>query len=395
MTRTTTAAGVLAGLAALAVACSSKDGASNTHGSAASSGASVAGTGGSISAGRGGSGATNTTGGSAGTATDAGGTSGTPTGGSGNADQGGTTGGVSGAAGAPTPSGGRGNGTAGTSGGTMPLGGRNNSAGSGGANAGSGSDPGGATGDAGASGCSPSDEFEGDALDACWLTLNGTAAMPLIQIAETGGALRLSAHGSQNGVWYGGATKSLVYQLVSQPRFTLTTAAHPRKVTAPDSLPTKDLHVGGLMVRNPSSSGGNTENYVFLMVGHSENNNGVVHQGVEFKTTVNGCSDWAEPDWGNGADEPDAELRICRLGAEFRMYKRVPGAGTWTVAEPPSGCAGNNVSAGVLSRTDLPDTVQVGLALNFNAPSDLDVSFDFIRFRELPPSATADDCTSD
>lgn len=319
--------------------------------------------------------------------------SGNAQGGSGNVSQAGT--GDTGSGGAPRGGGGGDANQGGTGADSSGTGGGSGGAGraSGGAGIG-GTDAGGAAGDPGTGACSPNDEFEGTSLDACWLTLNGTTAMPLIAIAEKDGALHLSANGNQNGVWYQGATKSLVYQLVSAPRFTLTTTAHPRKFTDNESLPTKDLHVGGLMVRNPSSAGGNTEDYVFIMVGHSENNNGTVHQGVEFKTTVNGCSDWAEPDWGASHDAPDAELRICRLGAEFRMYKRVPGDATWTAAPPPSGCDGNDVSDGVLSRSDLPDTVQVGLALNFNAPSDLEVAFDSIHFVELPADATADACAN-
>ena len=178
--------------------------------------------------------------------------------------------------------------------------------------------------------------------------------------------------------------------------FKLTTTAHPRKATAATMLPTKDLHVGGLMVRNPSSNGGNTENYLFLMVGHSEQNNGTVHQGTEFKTTVNGCSDFNEPDWGAGAMSPDAQLRICRIGAAFRLFKRIPGDATWTAAMPPAmACAGNAVAGAVLTRTDLPETLQVGLALNFSAPSDLDVAFDDFTFVALPAGASATDCTVD
>jgi len=318
-------------------------------------------------------------------------------GGSGNASQAGS--GNAGSAGAPRGGGGgdgnQGGTDAGSSGRAGSAGGAGRASGGAGTSAGSGgTDVSGAAGDTGTGACSPNDEFEGTELDSCWLTLNGSTAMPLIAIAQKEGALHLSANGNQGGVWYQGATKSLIYQLVSAQRFTLTTTAHPRKFTDPESLPTKDLHVGGLMVRNPSSAGGSTENYVFIMVGHSENNNGMVHQGVEFKTTVNGCSDWAEPDWGASHDEPDAELRICRLGAEFRMYKRVPGDATWTAAPPPSGCNGNDVTDGVLSRSDMPESVQVGLALNFNAPSDLEVAFDSIHFVELPEGATADTCTN-
>jgi len=343
-------------------------------------------------------------GGGAGSSTTQGGASGSAgarmnRGGSGNASQGGGAGSTSNGGatgGGVTSSGGDGN-----RGGTAEMSGMGNAGGTSGAagradggSGSGGSSTGGDAGEPGTGGCTLNDDFEDATLDPCWLTLNGSTTTPLIQIAQQGGALHLSANGNQNGVWYGGSTKSLVYQLTSAPRFTLTTVAHPRKVTAPDALPTKDLHVGGIMVRNPASSGGSTENYVFLMVGHSENNNGMVHQGVEYKTTVNGCSNWDEPDWGANFDEPDAELRICRLGAEFRLYKRVPGDATWTAATPPDGCDGNEVSGEVLTRSDLPETVQVGLAINFNAPSDLDVGFDSLQFVELPADATPDACTA-
>jgi hypothetical protein len=53
------------------------------------------------------------------------------------------------------------------------------------------------------------------------------------------------------------------------------------------------------------------------------------------------------------------------------------------------------VSGNVLTRSDLPETLQVGLAINFNAPSDLDVAFDSLHFVELPEGATPDACTGD
>ncbi|HVR03653.1 MAG TPA: hypothetical protein VMT47_16060 [Polyangia bacterium] len=241
-----------------------------------------------------------------------------------------------------------------------------------------------------------SDDFGAATLGPCWKILNGSPAMPLISVAPSNGALHLRANGNQNGVWYQTSTKALVYKEITAANFKVTTTAHPRMATAPTMLPTKDLHVGGVMVRNPSSAGGTTENYLFLMVGHSEQNAGTVHEGVEFKTTVNGCSDFNEPDWGASAAGPDAELRICRIGAAFRLYKRVPGDATWTLATPPAAsCAGNVVAGTVLTRADLPERLQVGLALNFSAPSDLDVGFDQFTFVPLGAGATAADCTSD
>jgi hypothetical protein len=249
---------------------------------------------------------------------------------------------------------------------------------------------------AGACEAMPSDEFAAASLGPCWKILNGSPAMPLISVAPSNGALHLRATGNQDGVWYRTSTKALVYKEITAANFKVTTTAHPRKATAPTMLPTKDLHVGGVMVRNPSSAGGTTENYLFLMVGHSEQNAGTVHEGVELKTTVNGCSDFNEPDWGAGAAGPDADLRICRIGAAFRLYKRVPGDATWTPATPPpASCSGNVVAGAVLTRADLPERLQVGLALNFSAPSDLDVAFDQFTFVPLGAGATAADCTSD
>src|SRR6185436_14777699 len=101
-------------------------------------------------------------------------------------------------------------------------------------------------------------------------------------------------------------------------------------------------------------------------------------------------------DWGADAMGQDAELRICRLQKTFRLYKRVPGDAAWTPAAPPgASCAGNVVQDNVLSRADLPTTVQVGLALNFSSPSDLDVAIDAITLVPLAADATPADCESD
>ena len=362
------------------------------------------GMGGSAGISAGGSGASGgmtggTSGGSAGRGNGSGGSAADgATGGSANNGTGGNgTGGAIAGTGGDESSAGRGSGGRGGVGGSGAYAGVGGVGGASAASGGTSGSPGG-SGEAGQPGtdCHVSDEFTGTTLDSCWQILNGSASMPLIQIAEAGGKLHLSAMGNQGGVWYQGATKSLVYQVVNASAFRLTTTAHSRKASDSDALPTKDLHVGGLMVRNPTSMGGNTENYVFIMLGHSENNNGMVHQGIEFKSTFNGCSDWNEPDWQVNFDVPDADLRICRIGDEFRHYKRVPGDPDWILAEAPSGtCSGNVVHDSVLTRTDMPNTVQVGLALNFNAPSDLDVAFDYIHYDELPPNATAADCTSD
>jgi hypothetical protein len=285
-------------------------------------------------------------------------------------------------------SGGSGSGGAGGS----ATGGSGGSATGGSTNGGSGGLAGGATGGgagtaggggsagAGGSTCAFSDDFENGSLDPCWATLNGTSASPLIEIEQAGGVLHLRAINGQNGVWYQGATKSLVYKLVTG-NFKVTTMAHPRKRTNVNEAPSLALHVGGLMARHPSSNGGNTENYLFTMVGSNE----FAEPGVEIKSTTNGASQWSEPTWSNPLA---AELRLCRLGASFHAYKRAPGSGGWILAD-------HQGQAMAISRPDLPETLQVGLALNFSGPNnDLDVSFDDITLAATAP-VTAADCTSD
>jgi hypothetical protein len=287
------------------------------------------------------------------------------------------------AAGGSSGAGGSGSSTSGGTGGstTGGTGGTGGTSTGGSTSGGSGGIAGGATGGtAGGTACAFSDDFEAAALDPCWSTLNGTPAAPLVEIEQTGGVLHLRAVSGQNGVWYQGATKSLVYKLVTG-NFKITTTAHPRKRTNANEAPTLALHVGGLLARDPSSNGGNTENYVFTMVGSNE----FAAPGVEIKSTTNGMSQWSEPEW---PDPLAAELRVCRLGASFYLYKREPGDSTWILAD-------HQGQAAAISRPDLPETLQVGLALNFSGPNnDLDVSFDAITLAPTAPSVEAD-CTSD
>jgi hypothetical protein len=182
-----------------------------------------------------------------------------------------------------------------------------------------------------------------------------------------------------NGVWYQGSTKSLVSKSISSPRFVITTTARPRKRTDGTAPPSTALHVGGLMVRNPASNGGMTENYLFIMVGSNELN----QPGVEVKSTTNGVSVFSEPTW---SDALGADLRICRFDASFYLYKRVIGAPTWTLQSQTG-------AAAAIARPDMPNIVQAGIALNYSGPTnDLDVAFDAITIGPTPGQVA--DCTN-
>lgn len=211
------------------------------------------------------------------------------------------------------------------------------------------------------------DEFSGTSLDPSWSVLDPE----LLSISESAGRLHLQAVPGQDSVWYLNSTKELVWKTVTATNFRVTATVFPRKRTDPTQAPTHALHVGGVMARNPDNSAG--ENYVFIMMGSNES----AVPGVETKSTTNNNSVFEEPAWSNPLS---ADLRICRVGSAFQLYKRIPASPTWTLAT-------------TYNRPDLPATLQVGPALNYGgADNDLDVAFERITFA---PIFSAADCTSD
>lgn len=110
------------------------------------------------------------------------------------------------------------------------------------------------------------------------------------------------------------------------------------------------------MARAPGTA---SENYVLLVIGYGEMNG----LAVEHKSTTNSVSVFAEVPFA-----PDAELRLCRKGAVFTLYRRAPGAATWTQDHQ-------------VTRADLPATLQVGPnAYDMQATPDVTISFDQFTF---------------
>lgn len=226
------------------------------------------------------------------------------------------------------------------------------------------------------------DPFTGGSLDDCWQFLGGPGApTQLIDISVPEGSVVLTARNGEDGVWYQGSTKSMVFKLVTGTNWKITATVAPRRRTDAGVPPVNPLHVGGLMVRDPASAGGNTENYIFTMAGSSEFSTPT----VEIKSTDDGVSTFAEPDWPNPAA---AQLRMCRIGDAFYLYKRVPQQGQWQLSDA------NNAPAPVM-RPDLPETLQLGIALNFSGPqNDLAVAFTDLSLADDAPASEAD-CTVD
>ena len=97
---------------------------------------------------------------------------------------------------------------------------------------------------------------------------------------------------------------------------------------------------------------------------------------VETKSTRNNSSDVSGPEWPSG----DAELRLCRVGSKFHLYKRAIGASSWTEATS-------------YDRPDLPETLNVGpFAYAYTKTPDLRASFARVS---IEPVSSVEDCLAD
>ena len=211
-----------------------------------------------------------------------------------------------------------------------------------------------------------SDEFDGANLDSSWQLFRPE----LVDLSVDSGALHLAPN--QQVLWFNQSQGPLVYKLVSGD-FRISTTVRARLASDPTMPPDQDVHLGGLTARAPVALGdGAREDYVFIVVGFD-----VDDLSVETKTTDDGTSVFVGPSWPFGGD---AELRICRIGTEFHLYKRQIDSTEWTLAI-------------TYDRPDMPADLQVGaLAYANTATPDLRASFDSLRF--APVSGLAD-CTVD
>jgi len=161
----------------------------------------------------------------------------------------------------------------------------------------------------------------------------------------------------------------LVYKPVTDD-FKITADIHTAKNSDPNQPPGGDntVQLGGLMARNGNPG---RENYVFIVVG--DDGNGL---SIETKNTTNSLSVYNGPAW----DSTDAELRLCRLGQTFNLYKRhVDTNEVWTLAA-------------TFDRPDLPDVLQVGVNIYTDSRPDLQIRYDNISIESVISEA---ECETD
>jgi hypothetical protein len=207
-----------------------------------------------------------------------------------------------------------------------------------------------------------SDPFDGSELDGSWTVFNDAALDATVE----DGSLRLTM--TEPALWFHAGQGTLLHKSVTGD-FKVTATVHATKTSAPAEAPDATIHLGGLMARNPAGDEADgVENYVFIVVGYDEND-----LSVETKSTVDDSSEYVGPTWPSA----EAELRLCRVGSTFSLYKRAIGDAAWTEAMS-------------YERPDLPETLQVGPnAYTLGAP-DLTVVVDEVVFAEAPDAAACD-----
>ena len=170
-------------------------------------------------------------------------------------------------------------------------------------------------------------------------------------------------------LWFMSERGVLVYKSISG-NFKITAEVHAMKNSDLSQRPGGDgtVQLGGLMARNGS---GGPENYVFIVLGDDGNG-----PSIETKNTVDSFSKYDGPGWDSG----EAELRLCRFGSTFNLYKRHLGSNeAWLLAES-------------IDRPDLRDALQVGANIYTDNTPDLRVRFDHLRIESI---TIASDCELD
>jgi hypothetical protein len=200
------------------------------------------------------------------------------------------------------------------------------------------------------------DSFGGRSLHRSWSILQPDLVRPTVRR----GALSLELTGT--ALWFNDSMGVLVSKPVAG-NFKATTTVHTRSGSSTGQPPAPAIRLGGLMARDPASDSTGVQSYVHIVAGNGPS--GVL--AIEHKTTQDSNSVYEAPEWPSG----DAQLRICRVGSAFNLYKRPVGSKAWQLAAS-------------YDRPDMPTTLQVGADIySPNAPPDLRVTWDEIAFRPV------------
>ncbi len=208
-----------------------------------------------------------------------------------------------------------------------------------------------------------SDDFNGTTLDPSWMLHHASQFTYVVG----GGQLTVTPTIS---LWLDSSSGPMIFKVVPGD-FKVTAPVHARRASDPTMDVDRDIQFAGIIARDPASDlTSGQENYVFVVVGHY-----LTGLATEMKSTVNGTSVYSDPAWPSG----DAELRICRLGSDFHLYRRAIGATTWSPLAS-------------ITRSYLPSPLEVGMLAYARSVIDLAAEIDRVTFASVSVPA---DCTAD
>jgi hypothetical protein len=188
-----------------------------------------------------------------------------------------------------------------------------------------------------------------------WQTINPGSVD--ISATESGLAMTLV----KRALWFQ-TSKGVLFYTVIDGDFRVSATVETSKTSDSSVDPGGDgtVQLAGLMARADVPQ----ENYVFITVGADASG-----LSVETKSTTNGSSKFAGPDWPSG----DAELELCRIGTTFTLWKRAVGStDDFTLAQ-------------TYQRPDLAGSLQVGTNIYSDSPPDITAVFGDLTIEPLAP----------
>jgi len=137
-----------------------------------------------------------------------------------------------------------------------------------------------------------------------WQLINGHD----VQVGATDAGLAMTL--TQRALWFQNSEGVLFYTTISGD-FRITSTVETSKTSDSSQDPGGDgtTQLAGIMARAQTPQ----ENYVFIVVGSDADG-----PSVETKSTTNNDSKFDGPAWSSG----DAELKLCRVGTDFTLWKR-------------------------------------------------------------------------
>ncbi len=203
---------------------------------------------------------------------------------------------------------------------------------------------------------------------------------------------------NRGSVWYSDTSGSMLYAYTTGDLM-VETKIKSNQRTDQKARSDSRYTSAGLIIRDPDSSAGKMRWLVFN-IGSQDG-----FFGTEVKTTRDSTGFSLDSFLGNSSlstwysnkiegSSNEFQLRICRIGAEFRFYAKPVTASNWqeeiisadTVKAgseaPVAGINGNGAIR--LQRPDLPTTLQIGIMSN-----DIEVAgtsenhFDYLRFKRI------------